>query len=436
MNSYTKPKPTKGYAPAKLPTYLPPSKPIGIYGAPVQPAYAAPVQPAYVAPKPDYSAPSYSVPKYEPPKFNTPAPIYNAAKVGYVEPSYTAPVVHHKPKVSYSHPKVTKIVTHTVEPTKVQHLHSHTHVYHGAQVIKPGEQGYVDTHHSPSDGYSSHFQKKSDDNSANIVGSGTSYVSSNIGSSNSFNQASTGLGGSSNSFNQGSTGFGGNLHGSGSINVQHHTNAFETQPLHESTVSGINSGFSSHSQLSTSNHNFQQQSTFGNSFRPSAIESGFKPSTTIEDMLNHNQISNFARTLYRTDCHCVSEQFCSAENIVPMTGDLRHLIDARNRQSEVYSNATDSAENITESYVPESYDYVYETTDLPYDIYGDEVIGYADTTPESVAEARVERKRRDTQETEQTEENFSDVEGVGTKNKKLGNVKLIDFHKLSSDHHT
>ncbi|KAA0198257.1 hypothetical protein HAZT_HAZT009693 [Hyalella azteca] len=153
IDSYTKPKPEKGYKPSKLPTYLPPAGSLqGAYEVPIY--VAEPIQPfpTYGAPQPAYTPPASAYGAPEPP-FITPKPIYQvshqkkgfAAQSSYAEPSYNSPVITpHKANHIQPVATVTSIFTRTVGPidaTKVQHLHSHTHVYHGAQVVPQGNDG-------------------------------------------------------------------------------------------------------------------------------------------------------------------------------------------------------------------------------------------------------------------------------------------------------
>lgn len=422
LNSYSKPKIEKGYKPSKNPTYLAPSAPQAEYGVPVyvaQPIHAAvpsyvapkpayiPSKPAYVAPKPAYSAPkpAYSAPAptYGVPSFNTPKPIYDTAfhKKGhpavhssYSESSYSAPV---KAKYVPAPAKVATVFTHTVAPveaTKVQHLHSHTHVYHGAQVIKPGSDGYVDSHHNPSGSYSTSFKKKSDDHSNVVVGApvATSFStssSSSVSGGNPFDSQSN-----SGSFNN--DGF------------SSHTKFIAQENTQHSTFQG---------QASTTHNSFQ-----GQNFQPSQSEFGFKPSTTIEQMLHQNHLhQQFSRTIYRTDCHCVAEQYCSANDVIRGERDLGHIIDARNEQNAVYSNAT-SEENETDTSARTARNFDFDDTE------GDSISVDATEAPEyydyeeessgsgseNVTESvEVVRRKRDTkEESTDTTANFSDVQGV------------------------
>ncbi|KAF2361936.1 Serine proteases trypsin domain [Trinorchestia longiramus] len=423
FNSYTKPKHEKGYKPTKLPTYLPPSGAVqGGYGVPVYVAEPIQALPTYGAPQPSYAPPipSYDAPK---PHFNTPKPIYQApyqkkgfaaVQSSYADTSFNAPVaVPVKPKYVPAAATVTSIFTRTVAPidaTKVQHLHSHTHVYHGAQVIKPGDDGYVDTHHSPSNSYSTNFKKKSDDSNNNVVVSNSGATSFSTS-----NSAGSGLGSGSNGFVSGHS-------QSSGFNTQHisssngHINSANPFDSHATTNFGNsgNGGFSSHTKFVTQGSN-QHNSFHGQGFQPPTnSEFGFKPSLTIEDMIQQNHLNQFSRTIYRTDCHCVAEQYCSADNVVRADRDLTHIIDARNRQDAIYSNAT-SAENDTD--VNSSFrdartldftDYEGDSanaTEVPeyYELYEDEEIAN-----ENATEVPVARRRRDTNA---TLENFSDVQG-------------------------
>uniref|UniRef100_A0A6A7G1G7 Serine proteinase stubble-like n=1 Tax=Hirondellea gigas TaxID=1518452 RepID=A0A6A7G1G7_9CRUS len=438
LNSYTKPKTDKkAYIPSKLHTYLPPSHPHTDYGVPIYVAKPAYVAPAYVAPKPAYiehkpaykpykpayaaTKPLYAAPK---PAYIAPKPAYSAPKPTYVQSSYSShAVIHQKPKYVHSPVKVATVHTHTVVPvdvTKVQHLHSHTHVYHGAQIIKPGNKGYV-THHTPSFGYDNHFHKKSDNNGNTILSSqgdsfasGTSFVSSSSGTSVG---SSFGSGASHVSTN----GFTVPLQVSGSTSINHNANPFEAQTF--STGISNSNGFSSHTKFISNNQHtqFQNQNGFQvSAFQPSQSEFGFKPSITIEDMINHNHISQFSRTIYRTDCHCISTQFCSAENIVRGDRDLSHVIDARNNRNVVYSNDTSAenetlAETRTFNISEDASEAIEDTTDYPtyyeYDEYDTEnsTLDNNSTAENSTDVPNVVRRRRDVEETE--EANFSDVQG-------------------------
>lgn len=48
---------------------------------------------------------------------------------------------------------------------------------------------------------------------------------------------------------------------------------------------------------------------------------------------------------YREDCQCVRADFCSALDVVH-SSDIRQLLDARNKGSDILSNATDSSEEL------------------------------------------------------------------------------------------
>ncbi|XP_018016395.1 uncharacterized protein LOC108673120 [Hyalella azteca] len=421
IDSYTKPKPEKGYKPSKLPTYLPPAGSLqGAYEVPIY--VAEPIQPfpTYGAPQPAYTPPASAYGAPEPP-FITPKPIYQvshqkkgfAAQSSYAEPSYNSPVITpHKANHIQPVATVTSIFTRTVGPidaTKVQHLHSHTHVYHGAQVVPQGNDGYVDTHHIPTNTYNTNFKKKSDDNSNVVIGSSapTSFTSSGSGK--------VGFGSEVNGFQSGHSqstvsDFNSQHQGVSTGHV-HNVNPFDSQSTSNFGTTG-NNGFSSHTKFIAQGTN--QHNTFhGQGFQPpSRPEFGFKPSLTIEDMIQQNSLHQFSRTIYRTDCHCVAEQYCSGENIIRPDRDLTHLIDARNRANLVYSNAT-SAENETEvdnRDVNSSYDFAdYEdpanATEAPeYYSYEDETVASGNIT-----DVPVVRRKRETNET--TEENFSDVQG-------------------------
>jgi len=420
LNSYTKPKKNKGkgkgYNPSSLPTYIPPSQPHDGYGAPIyvaepvkayiakphypKPSYPAP-KPAYSVPKPDYSAPkpNYHAPK---PTYNAPKPTYGAPKPTYgaPKPTYNIPkdtyaaskhdtvhshhkAVHHKGSVvqssystgaaSHQKPhfvpgpvKPAAVYTQTVGPvgaTKVQHLHSHTHVYHGSQVIKPGQTGHA--------GSSNGFHHKSDNAAKTFVGqeSSSSFVTNPV-----------------------------NAEGH---SITNNANRFDANQ---------NSGFSSHSQFaSNTNGGFN-----ANRFQPPAHkEHGFAPSsTTIEQLMSLNQVqSHFGRTIYSTDCHCVSEQFCKPHNIVTGQRDLSNVIDARHQKNTIFSNATSEevpiVSNATEtSRSGRSFDFDSLATEAVTEAATES--SDADETTDAPSDAR--RKRRDAETTEQPE-NFSDVQG-------------------------
>lgn len=215
---------------------------------------------------------------------------------------------HQNPTYIVKQPVVTKVLTQTVggpvDATKVQHLHSHTHVYHGSQVIEPGKQ----------------LQKKSDN-----IGGATSFVAQE---SSSFVSNPNDLTAGNNPFNSQSTGH---------LSQTHIT----SQQGHNTHVQGNtqhSSGVNSHTQFISQNGGFS-----ASQFQPpSHTEFGFNPSSaTIEDMINANKIyTEFSRTIYEEDCHCVSEQFCAAENIVHGRRDLTNVIDARNQESQIFSNAS------------------------------------------------------------------------------------------------
>ena len=401
INSYTKPKKDKVYAPVKVPAYVPPN-PLPTYGAPLQ-----------TLPKPVYSPPSYSVPTYDSSKFVTPAPIYKAPIPSYSASVHSKPVSHHNHKVNIIKPTVTKIFTRTVSvPAKVEHHHSHQHIYHGAKITS--DNSYVDNHHIPSTSYSTQFKKKSDNNEQNVLTSisdpsvsGTSFVSSSIG-----------------------TGFG--TTGTGIIKVpleapnagNTHQNPFDVQ--HSSSGGNFNSGgFSSHTKFISNNQNFQSQNSFQtNNFQQPQTEFGFKPSITIEDMINQNNIGQFSRTIYRTDCQCISEQYCSAENIVHGQRDYRQFIDARNNKGEeVFSNATEETSAGASTKVPpapganrvarvfniDDYNYSNEETETTTTTSTTSTTTEASSAETDTEQPEVVRKRRDT---EDPEDNYEDVQGV------------------------
>lgn len=479
INSYTKPKPEKGYSITKLPTYLPPSPPKGNYAAPIyvgkpqqafivpQQGYAAPV-PEYIAPLPEYIAPlpEYSAPQplYPPqPNYGAPKPHHHLShKTSYVESSYSEPTITNlKPKYVHTPARVSTVYTHTIAPveaTKVQHLHSHTHVYHGAQVIKPGEDEYGSSNY----GTGGLFQKKSDAES-NILsantdnfGSGTSFVSSSAGASSSFNSVSPGKGfintplevssstnidNTVNPFDLRSQIFGAKIKpvqqfaSNGNNGQQFASSSNNGQQFSSNRNNGQNNGvngnrFSSHTQFIADRQNIQSQTNNfqADNFQPSQTEFGFKPSLTIEDMINQNHLfSQTSRTIYNSDCHCVSEQFCAPENVVRGQYDLSHVIDARNQKSQIYSNRTSAEDQVEEdseiidnNRLARSFNFseiaenveITNSTDAPfeYDYYEPELPSEKQTTiaPEVV------RRRRGINET-QDDANFSDVQGVSSR---------------------
>lgn len=471
FDSYTKPKGDKGKG--KKPTYLPAGSLEPAYGVPIyiaEPTYGAPPLVDYAVPKPAYNPPkpSYSHPKPTYIDHHPPQPTYGVPAPSFVDTSYSAPIINQKPKYVQTPARlgaVHTVHTHTVAPveaTKVQHLHSHTHVYHGAQVIKPGSEGYVDVAHVPSSSYSS-FQKKSDDsNTGGSILAGTSFVSASSGSS----FGSSGSQSSVSNFNV-------PLEVSSTSHIKHNVNPFDAQfPSNAGKESSSSNAFSSHTKFIANNQNSQnqhgsshsqhgnfqnqhgnsqnqhgsfqnqhgsshnqhgnfqnQQSSFqnqqnfqGSAFQPSASEFGFKPTLTIEDMINQNSLHQFSRTIYRTDCHCVPEQFCSAENIIRPNRDLSHIIDARNSQNAVYSNATseedESEGNFTRT--ARAFDFssaegdeatvinatVANVTDSPaYNDYDYDTVAPETENVTDVPE--VVRRKRDTDATS----NFSDVQG-------------------------
>jgi len=441
INSYTKPKKdkikVKGYVSEDYPTLIVPNKNFDVYGPPPPhignhnhhvrlPEYEIPStfnsynapKPTYHVPKPSYNVPkpSYNVPKpsYNAPKptYHAPKPTYNAPKPSYnaPKPTYNAPKssyavpspalnVHHgsiQKKVAYvghhasSHQKpqyivqpnvVTKVLTQTVgspiDATSVQHLHSHTHVYHGSKVIKPNHHG--------------HIQKKSDND---ISGSNT-FVNQESSSSFVSNPV--------------------NVIKLSPQNNNHNSNPFNTQKSQSTGFSNNqkshSTGFSTHTQFISHKNGFS-----ADKFQPPAhTEFGFNPSSaTVEDMINANHIHHqFSRTIYDSDCHCISEQYCSAENIVQGRRDLSNIINARNENNGIFSNASsteDSDENkVNSSRSGRSFD-LSETTETSDNVnLDDEDLDEATTVTVDITTDVPEssRKRRDTNATE----NFSDVQG-------------------------
>lgn len=436
LNSYTKPKANKGYDVTKLPTYIPPThghqagygvpvyvaKPVHIHNPPK--TYIQP-KPSYVPHKPTYAAPK---PAYSPPKASYGA--HKAAnhhhETSFPGSSYISPVITPlKPKYVHTPPKVA-VYTHTVAPiqaTKVQHLHSHTHVYHGAQVLRPGDVGYSTSVHGSSGG---HFQKKSDNEGSILSSTDDSFgsPSSFVSSSSSFGPSPSGS--SVNGF------LSTPLEASSSSNIHHNENPFNSQKTSD-FGGNRNQGFSSHTKFIAGSQS-QSNSFQADRFQPSQSEFGFTPSLTIEDMINQKHpFSQFGRTIYRSDCHCISEQYCSRDNIVLGQKDFSNVIDARNRQSDVYSNSTSSGEETEESNTTsestrkgksfdfgDSYDEeTNNSTDAPD--YEYELVTEASPV-ENITEIipEVSRRRRDT---DQSSDNFSDVQGVSTQN--ISNISPI-----------
>lgn len=84
-------------------------------------------------------------------------------------------------------------------------------------------------------------------------------------------------------------------------------------------------------------------------FRPGKIENGFKPMNTVpETFFRPHSVAT-----YREDCQCVPVSFCSIQDVVlPFTSDIRQFLDARNKGSNILSNATqeeDQKEPVTEA---------------------------------------------------------------------------------------
>lgn len=131
--------------------------------------------------------------------------------------------------------------------------------------------------------------------------------------------------------------------------------------------------------------------------------------------VNHVQ-SHFGRTIYSSDCHCVSEQFCKPHNIVQGQRDLSNVIDARNQKNTIYSNATTDSSIVSNATETSRSGRSFDFDTVATEAVTENSIDVETESPESVettdAPAEARRKRRDTKEEEEEETgNFSDVQG-------------------------
>ncbi|XP_066975657.1 LOW QUALITY PROTEIN: serine protease filzig-like [Macrobrachium rosenbergii] len=286
--------------------------------APLLPSYTPPIKPGYTAPAPSYISPPsvYSPPK---PAYVPPKPSYHAPEPNYdVKPSYSSP------KVSYVEPKPVyveqvKTVTVHAQPTVVeQHHHTHTHVYNDktvpANVYKSDPNGLLQSVHD---------------------------------SINQFDEYSVQRQDISDSFSLGE-----------SQNVLHVAQPSVNQVAVKQQVPSVNQVVVKQ-QIPTSFPSISPAvptvipATLvgGTNFQPGKIETGgFRPMPQELQTLFRQQLP-----AYREDCQCVPVNFCSAQDVVPRNapGDIRNMIDARTRGTNILSNATDiendGAVNVTGS---------------------------------------------------------------------------------------
>ncbi|XP_071520050.1 uncharacterized protein [Panulirus ornatus] len=270
--------PNPNYAPL-LPSYYPPVKPTHTV---LTPTYHTP-RPAYPAPTPSYVAPKpdYVAPQ-KPYVVNT-KPVHVAQKVDYVPPKPHFPAAgppYVAPKPSYHEPK----------PAYANAIPTYT-----VASIQPT----VIEHHTHS-----HTHVYQDDSAHQDI-----------------------------------------YHGQGSQHV------FQRQDLSHGVTHGKNQGSVKQVVEQSVQHGFHQDSANDHSlsvvstqivsenFKPGEIETGFRPLASVPQPL-YQQLA----PTYREDCQCVPTPFCSDQDIVARSAphDIRQLLDARNRGSDILSNDTES----------------------------------------------------------------------------------------------
>lgn len=393
-------------------TYIPPPT----YGAP-KPSYAAP-QPVYkplipsYPPKPVYQPPvhSYSQPK--------PKPLYHSPvqKVSYQQPIHTFDtpkpndVIIHQIKGQHSIPK--HIISSAAHPGKVQHVHTHTHIYQQ-------NQGFDirDNYNLPRDdgSYQSASQvqavKTTIHNAVPFSSINTDKVyipqakekTTFTGSFKpsqeipfagiSTNQGKRHISSTTNAFN--SFGLKNPQHQQvqqHQINQQqqsqHQFNQHQQEPQNQVIrVQQAQHQFNQHQQPQNQNNQLQQSQHQFNQHQQSqnqinqlqqsqhSINQHQQSFQTSIDKLTASFAKNGLQNAYPEDCQCVPRQYCSPEDLVGRTDtkEIRHLLDARNEPSAVISNSTLPADY---------YDYDYLHSNLTYD----DDLDYTTVEPEVTAE--------------------------------------------------
>nr|XP_053632780.1 uncharacterized protein LOC128688562 [Cherax quadricarinatus] len=291
--------------------------------APFLTSYHPPPSPVYATPRPSYSTPQYVAPK---PEYIAPKPVHVAHKADYAppKPNYAAALPSYvEPKPEYAEPK--PVYAKAIQPTVIEHhTHSHTHVYQ--------DQG---AHHDVYQGLGSQqvFQRQDIKKEANFGIKNNHNLAKNQGITHQREQ---------HNFQQGIT---------QGITQQKEQHDFQQGITQQRDQHRFQHGFTQQKQQ----HHFQLESVSASDssasvvpavvvkqeFLPGRIETGFKPMASVQQTL----FRPLAPT-YREDCQCVPIPFCADEDVIGRSapGDIRELLDARSKPTDILSNATDIVE--------------------------------------------------------------------------------------------
>lgn len=110
-----------------------------------------------------------------------------------------------------------------------------------------------------------------------------------------------------------------------------------------------------HSPTVVQHHHEHTHIHHNNGGRPAAISGPVNIGGIQPAFIEQNAIYRPELQAYREECQCVHASYCPIYDVVARShpSDIRNLIDARNKGSEIFSNATDVEDNVTTTVAPE-----------------------------------------------------------------------------------
>ncbi|XP_045612616.2 uncharacterized protein [Procambarus clarkii] len=356
--------------------------------APLLSSYYPPTNPSYATPRPAFPTTQYisQQPDYIAPKpvnYVPPKPNYAAALPSYVEPK----PAYAEPKPVFAKPVATYTVERAIQPTVIEHhTHSHTHVYkdqgiphdiyqgHGSQQVFQREDVKKDsslglkretnlgniqqsTHRDIQQSTHRDIQQSTHRDiqqsvHRDIQQSAHRDIQQSVHRDIQQNVLRDIQQNVNRDIQQ-------NAHRDIQQNVlrdiQQNVNRDIQQNAHRDIQQSVHREIqqNAHRDIQQSVHrDFHQASASGSAsslsvfpavlvgqeFQPGKIETGFKPMSSVQQTLFRP-----LTPAYREDCQCVPIPFCSDQDVIGRSapGDIRELLDARNKGSDILSNATE-----------------------------------------------------------------------------------------------
>ena len=191
-------------------------------------------------------------------------------------------------------------------------------------------------------------------------------------------------------------------------------------------------GFKSfHSSSQISNPHAFKTKPLDTRFHSKGNEQGFATLSSVHSVLGSDPLFRPAFPIYNEDCQCIPRQFCAAENVVARNNprNLQNLIDARSKKTEILSIADELKESKTSNrrskalafdddnstVTEQPIDSIEVITELSEEETTQPIIEDETTEVPEIETAGNEtsRVKRDAEEeTEETEEEFPDRQGV------------------------